>query len=42
MQKVSAPKLENEQRSQLIADYYFDDIKLTEQLINRDLSVWYK
>lgn len=40
-QKVAVPKLTEAQRKELIAKYFIDDIHLTEQLINRNLSVWY-
>jgi hypothetical protein len=42
MQKASAPKLNDETRSKLIADHFMEDIHLTEKLTGRDLSVWYK
>jgi hypothetical protein len=42
MQKVSTPKLSAEQKQTIITSYFAEDIKLTEKLINRDLSVWYK
>jgi len=41
MQKVSSPKLSEEQRRELIADYFIQDIHLTEKLTGRDLSLWY-
>jgi len=41
-QKVTVPKLTEAQRKELIGTYFIDDIHLTETLINRNLSVWYK
>ncbi len=41
-QKASAPKLNVFEQRKIIDQYFIDDIHLTEKLINRDLSVWYK
>ncbi|MBK7037048.1 MAG: sulfotransferase domain-containing protein [Bacteroidetes bacterium] len=42
IQKVASPKLSQEVRSRILQTYFMDDIHLTEQLINRNLGVWYK
>ena len=42
IQKVASPKLSQEVRSRILLTYFIDDIHLTEQLINRNLGVWYK
>lgn len=41
MQKVSVPKLDAEQKKQVIHTWFMDDIKVTETLTGLDLSAWY-
>lgn len=41
MQKVSVPKLDAEQKRQVIHTWFMDDIKVTETLTGLDLSAWY-
>lgn len=42
MQKAASPKLETGVKARIINKYFLEDIHLTESLINRDLSAWYK
>ncbi len=41
-QKVSDPKLTPEIRDKVLKQYFMEEIRITEQLINRNLEVWYK
>lgn len=42
MQKVSVPRLSEDERRAVVSEYFADDIKLTEKLTGLDLSGWYK
>ena len=42
MQKAASPNLSAETRKRILDKYFMEDIHLTEQLINRNLGVWYK
>ena len=42
LQKVTIAKLDDEKRKKIINKYFIEDIKLTEHLIKRDLSIWLK